>query len=51
MRHEGGVTQAYVYKEHQPTNNISKPTETIAVYNVDKEAELKEKDRLLSLEL
>ncbi|PYE49832.1 transcriptional regulator [Paenibacillus barcinonensis] len=49
VRREAAVTQAYVYREHQTTNAISKQTETIAVYNVDKEAELKEKDRLLSL--
>lgn len=48
-RREAAVTQAYVYREHQSTNAISKQTERIAIYNVDKEAELKEKDRLLSL--
>lgn len=49
VRREAAVTQAYVYREHQSTNAISKQTENIAVYNVDKEAELKEKDHLLSL--
>lgn len=49
VRREAAVTQAYVYREHQSTNAISKQTERIAIYNVDKEAELKEKDRLLSL--
>lgn len=49
VRRESAITQAYVYREHQSTNAISKQTETIAVYNVDREAELKEKDRLLSL--
>ncbi|WP_127550584.1 ArpU family phage packaging/lysis transcriptional regulator [Paenibacillus amylolyticus] len=49
VRREAAITQAYVYREHQSTNAISKQTETIAVYNVDKEAELKEKDRLFSL--
>ncbi|WP_145153074.1 ArpU family phage packaging/lysis transcriptional regulator [Paenibacillus xylanexedens] len=49
VRREAAITQAYVYREHQSTNAISKQTERIAIYNVDKEAELKEKDRLLSL--
>ncbi|PAD31447.1 ArpU family phage packaging/lysis transcriptional regulator [Paenibacillus sp. 7523-1] len=49
IRREAQITQAYVYREHQSTNAISKQTERIAIYNVDKEAELKEKDRLLSL--
>lgn len=49
VRREAAVTQAYVYREHQSTNAISKQTEKIAIYNVDREAELKEKDRLLSL--
>ncbi|MNW41912.1 hypothetical protein D3C74_190670 [compost metagenome] len=31
------------------TNAISKQTESIAVYNVDKEAEIQAKDRLLEL--
>ncbi|WP_338542778.1 ArpU family phage packaging/lysis transcriptional regulator [Paenibacillus tundrae] len=48
-RREAAITQAYVYREHQSTNAISKQTEIIAVYNVDKETELKEKDRLLRL--
>ncbi|MDN8592047.1 ArpU family phage packaging/lysis transcriptional regulator [Paenibacillus sp. 11B] len=48
-RREAAITQAYVYREHQSTNAISKQTERIAIYNVDKEAELKEKDRLLNL--
>ncbi|PRA04848.1 MULTISPECIES: ArpU family phage packaging/lysis transcriptional regulator [unclassified Paenibacillus] len=49
IRREAAVTQTYVYREHQSTNAISKQTERIAIYNVDKEAELKEMDRLLSL--
>lgn len=49
IRREAAITQAYVYREHQSTNAISKQTERIAIYNVDKEAELKENDRLLSL--
>lgn len=49
VRREAAITQAYVYREHQSTNAISKQTEKIAIYNVDKEAELIEKDRLLSL--
>ncbi|WP_458122825.1 ArpU family phage packaging/lysis transcriptional regulator [Paenibacillus sp. Z3-2] len=49
IRREAAVTQAYVYGEHQSTNAISKQTERVAIYNVDKEAELKEKDRLLTL--
>ncbi|WP_339273426.1 ArpU family phage packaging/lysis transcriptional regulator [Paenibacillus sp. FSL W8-0426] len=43
------IIQAYIYRKHQSTNVIGKQTEKIAIYNVDKEAELKEKDRLLSL--
>ncbi|WP_339309747.1 ArpU family phage packaging/lysis transcriptional regulator [Paenibacillus sp. FSL k6-2145] len=49
VRREAAIIQAYVYREHQSTNVISKQTETIAIYNVDKETELKEMDRLLSL--
>ncbi|MCM3128997.1 ArpU family phage packaging/lysis transcriptional regulator [Paenibacillus provencensis] len=49
VRREAAVTQAYEYREHQSTNTISKQTENIAVYNVDKEAELINKDRLLTL--
>ena len=49
IRREAAVTQAYVYREHQSTNAISKQTEKVAIYNVDKEAELREKDRLLSI--
>lgn len=49
IRREAAITQAYVYREHQTTNAISKQTEKIAIYNVDKETELKEMDRLLSM--
>ncbi|WP_339839765.1 hypothetical protein [Paenibacillus sp. FSL R7-0272] len=42
-------SSSHAVEEHQSTNAFSKQTENIAVYNVDKEAELKEKDRLLSL--
>ena len=49
IRREAAITQAYVYREHQSTNAVSKQTEKIAIYNVDKEAELREKDRLLSI--
>ncbi|OMF31980.1 ArpU family phage packaging/lysis transcriptional regulator [Paenibacillus peoriae] len=49
VRREAAITQAYSYREHQSTNAISKQTENIAVYNVDKEAELAAKDRLLDM--
>ncbi|APQ57690.1 transcriptional regulator [Paenibacillus polymyxa] len=49
VRREAATTQAYSYREHQSTNAISKQTEDIATYNVDKEAELQAKDRLLEL--
>ncbi|MFS8214794.1 ArpU family phage packaging/lysis transcriptional regulator [Paenibacillus sp. S29] len=49
VRREAATTQAYSYREHQSTNAISKQTENIAVYNVDKEAELYAKDKLLEL--
>lgn len=49
VRREAAITQAYSYREHQSTNAVSKQTENIAVYNVDKEAELQAKDRLLEL--
>ncbi|WP_235332381.1 ArpU family phage packaging/lysis transcriptional regulator [Paenibacillus terrae] len=49
VRREAAITQAYSYREHQSTNAISKQTEDIATYNVDKEAELQAKDRLLDL--
>ncbi|MGG1673541.1 ArpU family phage packaging/lysis transcriptional regulator [Paenibacillus sp. NRS-1783] len=49
VRREAATTQAYSYREHQSTNAISKQTENIAVYNVDKEAELQAKDELLEL--
>jgi ArpU family phage transcriptional regulator len=49
VRREAATTQTYNYREHQSTNAISKQTENIAVYNVDKEAELQAKDRLLEL--
>lgn len=48
-RREAAITQAYVYREHQSTNAISKQTENIAVYNVDKEAELIRMDERLAL--
>ncbi|MCL6661758.1 ArpU family phage packaging/lysis transcriptional regulator [Paenibacillus amylolyticus] len=48
-RREAAITQAYVYREHQSTNAISKQTESIAVYNVDKEAELIRMDERLAL--
>lgn len=51
VRREAAITQAYSYREHQSTNAISKQTEDIATYNVDKEAELQAKDRLLELAL
>ncbi|WP_420540556.1 ArpU family phage packaging/lysis transcriptional regulator (plasmid) [Paenibacillus polymyxa] len=41
--------RVYSYREHQSTNAISKQTEEIATYNVDKEAELEAKDKLLEL--
>ncbi|WCM63350.1 MULTISPECIES: hypothetical protein [Paenibacillus] len=43
VRREATTTQAYSYREHQSTNAISKQTEEIATYNVDKEAELEAK--------
>ncbi|URJ46664.1 hypothetical protein MF628_001225 [Paenibacillus polymyxa] len=49
VRREATITQSYSYREHQSTNSISKQTESIAVYTVDKEAELQAKDRLLEL--
>jgi len=49
VRREAAITQSYSYREHQSTNSISKQTESIAVYTVDKEAELQAKDRLLEL--
>lgn len=49
VRREAAITQAYTYREHQSTNAISKQTEDIATYNVDKEAELQTKDRLLEM--
>ncbi|OBA05352.1 transcriptional regulator [Paenibacillus polymyxa] len=49
VRREAAITQAYSYREHQSTNAISKQTENIAVYNVDKEAEFQAKDKLLEL--
>ncbi|WP_263559820.1 ArpU family phage packaging/lysis transcriptional regulator [Paenibacillus polymyxa] len=48
VRREAAITQSYTYREHQATNAISK-TEDIATYNVDKEAELQAKDKLLEL--
>lgn len=49
VRREAAVTQAYEYREHQSTNAISKQTESIAIYNVSKEAELIHKDRMLTM--
>ncbi|KJD39217.1 transcriptional regulator [Paenibacillus polymyxa] len=49
VRREAAITQSYTYREHQATNAISKQTEDIATYNVDKEAELQAKDKLLEL--
>ncbi|WP_433581281.1 ArpU family phage packaging/lysis transcriptional regulator [Paenibacillus amylolyticus] len=49
IRREAAVTQAYVYREHQSTNAISKQTENIAIYNVDREAELIGMDEVLEI--
>ncbi|KAF6569073.1 transcriptional regulator [Paenibacillus sp. EKM206P] len=49
VRREAAITQSYTYREHQSTNAISKQTEDIATYNVDKEAEFQAKDKLLEL--
>ncbi|MEC0183566.1 hypothetical protein P4H61_18915 [Paenibacillus peoriae] len=49
VRREVAITQAYTYREHQSTNPISKQTEDIATYKLDKEAELQAKDRLLEI--
>ncbi|MDN4078176.1 ArpU family phage packaging/lysis transcriptional regulator [Paenibacillus polymyxa] len=49
VRREAAITQSYTYREHQATNAISKQTEDIATYNVDKEAEFQAKDKLLEL--
>ncbi|MGP0583683.1 ArpU family phage packaging/lysis transcriptional regulator [Paenibacillus timonensis] len=49
VRREAAMTPAYSPRYHGATNQISKPTESIATWNVDKEAELKEKDKLLEL--
>ncbi|OMF17028.1 transcriptional regulator [Paenibacillus amylolyticus] len=49
IRREAAVTQAYVYREHQSTNAISKQTEKIAIYNVDREAELIGMDEVLEI--
>ncbi|MGN7352377.1 ArpU family phage packaging/lysis transcriptional regulator [Paenibacillus amylolyticus] len=49
VRREAAVTQAYVYREHQSTNAISKQTEKIAIYNVDREAELIGMDEVLEI--
>ncbi|RAW13712.1 ArpU family phage packaging/lysis transcriptional regulator [Paenibacillus taichungensis] len=48
-RREAAITQAYVYREHQSTNSISKQTENIAIYNVDREAELIRMDEALEI--
>lgn len=45
------LTPSYAPRYHGATNEISKATENIAIWNVDKEAELKEKDWLLDLEM
>ncbi|MEK5376581.1 ArpU family phage packaging/lysis transcriptional regulator [Paenibacillus sp. FSL P2-0173] len=49
VRREAAITQSYSYREHQSTNTISKQTEEIAIFNVDKEAKFKAKDELLEL--
>ncbi|MNW25611.1 hypothetical protein D3C74_23580 [compost metagenome] len=49
MRREVAVTRAYDYLEYQSTNPISKQTESVAIYNVSKEAELIHKDRMLTM--
>ncbi|MFT9367001.1 MAG: ArpU family phage packaging/lysis transcriptional regulator [Paenibacillus polymyxa] len=41
--------RVYSYREHQSTNTISKQTEEIAIFNVDKEAKFQAKDELLEL--
>jgi len=51
IRREAAMTPAYSPRYHGVTNHISKPTENIATWNVDKEAELREKDRLLEIAL
>lgn len=47
VRREAAMTPGYTPRYHGATNMISKPTENIAIWNVDREAELQAKDKLL----
>ncbi|MCP3808455.1 transcriptional regulator [Paenibacillus sp. Lou8.1] len=47
VRREAVMTPGYTPRYHGSTNAISMPTENIAIWNVDREAELQAKDRLL----
>lgn len=49
VRKEAAMIPAYSPRYHGATNQISKPTENTATWNVDKEAELKAKDNLLEI--
>lgn len=49
VRRQAATITSYEPRYHESTNVISKPTENIAVWNVDKEAELKRKSDLLEL--
>ena len=49
VRRQAATITSYEPKYHGSTNVISKPTENIAVWNVDKETKLKRKSELLEL--
>ncbi|MNC52680.1 hypothetical protein D3C75_1020390 [compost metagenome] len=51
VRRQAVLTPSYEPRYHGSTNCISNPTENIALWNIDKERELKEREVLLNLTL
>lgn len=51
IRLQAAMTPSYVPRYHGAINVISNPTENAAVWNVDREAELKKKSELLDLSM
>ncbi|QOH62429.1 hypothetical protein DI243_13990 [Paenibacillus polymyxa] len=47
--HEVEISQDYLFREHEPTNEASTLREEIAPYNINKKTELEAKDSLLEL--
>ncbi|AWB46973.1 ArpU family transcriptional regulator [Paenibacillus sp. CAA11] len=47
VRREAATTASYEARLHGATNRVSKPSETVAIWNVDKETELARRSQMM----